>query len=166
MANRSLQIRGDPPMRRFLFSQTRANSEFDDHLDVVLETVDVLLNSYGIFHAKIHFSSGQLTLWSLKDPYNYQVYLKEEFLAPDFLGKFEFRRYPINASVPPGQIRSVLEMFRGLRHKDETIYMRSGSLNLINGLVELVFSCGASHYIDFREFLDHRDDIQRTSRAL
>ena len=37
MANRWLQIRGDPSIRQFLFSQSRVNSEFDDHLDMVLE---------------------------------------------------------------------------------------------------------------------------------
>ena len=159
MANRSLQIRGDPSIRQFLFSQSRVNNEFDEHLDVVLETVDLLLQKHGIFHAKIHFSSGQVTLWSVLDPYNYQVYLKEEFLAPDFLRQFDFKRYPLNASVPPKQIRSVLDIFCGLRHKDDSIYLRSGSLNVINGMVGLNFSCDGSHYIDFQEFIDHRDDI-------
>ena len=78
MSERFLQIKGDPSIRKFLFSQSRVDSEFDDHLDGVMNIVDLLLREHGIFHAKIHFSSGQVTLWSLVDPYNYQVFLKEE----------------------------------------------------------------------------------------
>ena len=63
--------------------------------------VEVLLRERGIFHAKIHFSSGQVTLWSMTDPYNYQVYIKEEFLAPGFHKGFLHTLYPLNASVPP-----------------------------------------------------------------
>ena len=159
MANRWLQIRGDPSIRQFLFSQSRVNNEFDDHLDEVLGTVDLLLQERGIFHAKIHFSSGQVTLWSMLDPYNYQVYLKEEFLAPDFLKQFELVDYLTEASVPRDRIRSVLDMFSDLRRKDDSIYLRSGSLNVINGMVGLNFSCDGSHYIDYQEFIGHRDYI-------
>jgi len=159
MARRWLRIRGDPSIRKFLFSQSRVDSEFDDHLDEVLATVELLLRERGIFHAKIHFSSGQVTLWSMADPYNYQVFLKEEFLAADFLAGFTPRKYPINASVPPGRIRDVLVILCALRHKDDSIYLRSGSLNIINGMVGLVFSCDGSHYIDHQEFLQQRDDV-------
>ena len=159
MTNRWLQIRGDPSIRQFLFSQSRVNNEFDEHIDVVLETVDLLLQRNGIFHAKIHFSSGQVTLWSMLDPYNYQVYLKEEFLAPGFLSQFDIKRYPINASVPRIRIRSVLDIFCVLRTKDDSIYLRSGSLNVINGMVGLNFSCDGSHYIDFQKFIDTQDYV-------
>lgn len=159
MANRWLQIRGDPSIRQFLFSQSRVNSEFDNHLDRVLESVDLLLHERGIFHAKIHFSSGQVTLWPMLDPYNYQVHLKEEFLAPGFVRQFDPRPYPVNAMVPPGQIRTILEILCTLRHKDGSIYLRSGSLNVINGMVGLNFSCDGSHYIDFREFIQQREEV-------
>jgi len=159
MSKRWLQIRGDPSIRQFLFSQSRVNNEFDDHLDAVLTTIDLLLRERGIFHAKIHFSSGQVTLWSMANPYNYQVYLKEEFLAPDFADLFPVRNYPINASVPPGRVRDVLVVLSTLRHKDDSIYLRSGSLNIINGMVGLVFSCDGSHYIEYQEFLRRQDDV-------
>ena len=159
MGNRWLQIRGDPSIRQFLFSQSRVNNEFDDHLDVVLETVDQLLQKHGIFHAKIHFSSGQVTLWPILDPYNYQVHLKEEFLAPDFIKQFETLDYLADASVPQAKIRSILDIFCGLRQKDDSIYLRSGSLNIINGMVGLNFSCDGSHYIDYKDFIGHQDYI-------
>ena len=159
MSKRWLQIHGDPSIRQFLFNQSRVNNEFDDHLDAVTDTVEMLLCERGIFHAKIHFSSGQVTLWSMIDPYNYQVYLKEEFLAPGFRKRFLHTLYPRNACVPPDRIRVVLEIMRALRHKDDAIYLRSGSLNIINGMVGLVFSCDGSHYIDYQEFIKHRDDV-------
>ena len=159
MSKRWLQIRGDPSIRQFLFDQSRVNNEFDAHLAAVLETVDQLLRKYGIFHAKIHFSSGQVTLWSMLDPYNYQVFLKEEFLDPKFLAAFTARNYPINATVPPERIREVLEIICVLRQKDDSIYLRSGSLNIINGVVGLVFSCDGSHYIDYTDFLQRREDL-------
>lgn len=159
MANRWLQIRGDPSIRQFLFDQSRVNNEFDAHLNEVLVRVECLLVERGMFHAKIHFSSGQVTLWSLADPYNYQVYLKEEFLGSGFLQQFSYTPYPLNAVVPPGRVRDVLEIIRALRHKDDAIYLRSGSLNTINGMVGLVFSCDGSHYIDYLEFIRHQDDV-------
>ena len=159
MARRWLQIRGDPSIRQFLFNQTRVNSEFDHHLDEVLLRVESLLVERGMFHAKIHFSSGQVTLWSMRDPYNYQVYLKEEFLGSDFVREFRYTPYPLNASVPPGRVRAVLAIMRTLRHKDDAVYLRSGSLNIINGMVGLVFSCDGSHYIDYQEFLNRRNDV-------
>jgi hypothetical protein len=159
MANRWLQIRGDPSIRQFLFSQSRVNNEFDDHLEAVLNTVAELLETRGIFHAKIHFSSGQVTLWSMQDPYNYQVYLKEEFLARGFAAQFDLHHYPVNATVPPGRIREVLGIICTLRHTDDSMYLRSGSLNVINGMVGLNFSCDGSHYIDYQAFLDRREGV-------
>jgi len=159
MAKRWLQIRGDPSIRQFLFSQSRVANEFDEHLGEVIRTVNLLLRERGFFHAKIHFSSGQVTLWSIADPYNYQVFLKEEFLAPRFLWNFDVRPYPINANVPPQKVRQVLDIFTALRNKDDSIYLRSGSINIINGMVGLNFSCDGSHYIDHQEFIDHREDV-------
>ena len=159
MSERFLQIKGDPSIRKFLFSQSRVDSEFDDHLDGVMNIVDLLFREHGIFHAKIHFSSGQVTLWSLVDPYNYQVFLKEEFLSSEFVSRFDYMRYHVNAIVPQYDIRSVLDIFCALRHKDESIYLRSGSLNVMNGMVGLNFSCDGSHYIDSSEIIKHREDI-------
>ena len=159
MSKRWLQIRGDPSIRQFLFRQSRVNNEFDAHLEAVHDSVETLLRERGIFHAKIHFSSGQVSLWSMADPYNYQVYLKEEFLAPEFLNAFPPRKYPINATVPPGRIRAVLGVLCTLRHKDDAVYLRAGSLNIINGMVGLVFSCDGSHYLDYQDLLRHQEDV-------
>ena len=47
----------------------------------------------------------------------------------------------------------VLEQLKELRFADETIYLRSASLNVMNGMVGLTFSCDGSHYISVEEFL-------------
>jgi len=159
MSRRWLQIRGDPSIRQCLFSQSRVNNEFDVHLDKVIGSVEHLLTTRGIFHAKIHFSSGQVTLWSMSDPYNYQVYVKDEFLAPGFMKAFPRTNYPLNATVPPKRIREVLNIIRSLRLKDDSIYLRSGSLNIINGVVGLVFSCDGSHYIDYLDMIRHQEEL-------
>ena len=159
MARRWLQIRGDPSIRQFLFNQSRVSNEFDAHLDAVLERVTCLLVERGIFHAKVHFSSGQVTLWSLLDPYNYQVYLMEEFLGSGFLQTFRYTPYPLNASVPPGRVREVFTIIRSLRRRDDAVYLRAGSLNVINGAVGLVFSCDGAHYLDYLDFLHRRNNL-------
>lgn len=47
----------------------------------------------------------------------------------------------------------MLERFRALRQADENIYLRSASINVINGMVGLTFSCDGSHYMTVDEFL-------------
>jgi hypothetical protein len=41
-----------------------------------------------------------------------------------------------------------------LRFADETIYLRAASLNIVNGMVGLNFSCDGSHYMHYEEFLE------------
>ena len=43
---------------------------------------------------------------------------------------------------------------RQLRMADETLYLRSSSINIFNGLVSLTFSCDGTHYMSWQEFLD------------
>ncbi len=154
MSQRWRQIRGDPSIRRFLFRQSRVDNEFDNDLSGVLAKAGRLLVERGMFHAKLHFSSGQVTLWSMHDPYNYQVYLKDEFLRPGFEDSFPVASYPINAVVPPHRIGDVLAVFGTLRRSDKAIYLRSASLNIINGMVGLNFSCDGSHYLHYTDLLE------------
>jgi hypothetical protein len=50
-------------------------------------------------------------------------------------------------------------MFRTLRFADDTVYLRAGSLNIINGMVGLNFSCDGSHYMRYDEFLDKNTEF-------
>ncbi len=153
MRSRWLQIRGDPSVRRFVFEQARVPNEFDKRLDEVLARVEVLILGHGVFHAKVHFSTGQVTLWMLNDPLRYRVHVKEEFLDPDICLAYPRLPYTQEALVPTPEIPKVLAEFKRLRMQDNHIYLRSASLNVVNGLVGLNFSCDGSHYLSYAEFL-------------
>jgi len=147
------QFRGDPAVRGTLFMQERAPSLLDQHIDAVLDLIHTLMSHHGIFHSKIHFSSGRCSLWLFDDPYNYRLHSVDEIINPDICLAYPVCPYPTNAKVTPEQIRHVLDEFKALRFADETIYLRSSSLNIMNGLVGLTFSCDGSHYMSTGEFL-------------
>jgi hypothetical protein len=147
------QIKGDPSIRQTVFMQQRSISDLDQHIDDVIATIDELMCERGIFHVQIHFSSSRATLWSMDDPFSYRVHVLEEIINPAVCLEFRKQAYPARATVRPEQVRLVLEKFRQLREADDVIYLRSGSLNVINGIVGLTFSCDGSHYIPADEFL-------------
>ena len=115
-------------------------NDFDKHIDEVLRRTGCLLKERGIFHAEVHFSGGQVTLWSMRDPYDYQVCHAREFLEKGFPSAFRAASYPINAKIPPHRIPAVLAVFKSLRLSGEAGYLKAGSLNIINGRIGLNFS--------------------------
>jgi len=147
------QIKGDPAIRQTVFMQQRAISDLDQHIDDVIATINELMCERGIFHVQIHFSSSRATLWSMDDPFSYQVHVLDEIINPAVCLAFRKQVYPARATVRPEHVRLVLDKFRQLREADDTIYLRSGSLNVINGIIGLTFSCDGSHYIPVDEFL-------------
>ena len=153
MAKRWLQIRGDPSVKNFVFQQTRQESLFDTHIDRVHDVIRGLLTQKGAFHVKAHYSSDQLTCWFYDDPFNYRVYLGEEVPAAGFLAGFPDIFYE-NRKPRIGQasVEKVLQELKRLRLSDEQMYLRSGSINRMNGLIGMNFSCDGTHYIDFDEF--------------
>jgi len=148
------QIKGDPSIRGTLFQQTRVRSAMDEHINEVLDVVESLMTEQGIFHAKLHFSSSRATLWSYSDPYRYRLHVLDEIINPKVCLVYEKIPYPGQAVVSAGMIHNVLKAFKLLREADETIYLRAASLNIMNGLVGLNFSCDGSHYMPANEFLD------------
>jgi len=115
--------------------------------------VEELVTENGVFHLKLHFSSSRATVWTLDDPYRYQVIEFDDLVDPDICLAFPHRDYPEEAVVPEQSIRPICETFKHLRFADETIYLRAGSVNIFNGIVGLNFSCDGSHYIPFDQFL-------------
>ena len=149
-----LQIKGDPSVRRFLFEQKREVSVFDQRIDDLMNVVESFLTMRGVFHAKIHFSSTQLTCWFYNDPYRYKVFVGEEIFTPGFLDGFAPAVCAEKPLIDSGEVASILEEFKRLRSTDETVYLRNASINLINGLVGMTFSCDGSHYIPYEEFYE------------
>jgi len=147
------QLKGDPSIRQFLFSQTRPESPFDAHCETLMDRVEELFCSYGAFHVQIDMSSCQMMLWHLDDPFTYQVFVGEEVFDKSRWHEGAVFAYPDAARIRPEQIRPLLERFRALRFADDTVYLRSGSINIMSGMVRLNFSCDGTHYIDYKEFL-------------
>lgn len=148
------QIKGDPAIRSTLFQQTRTYSAMDKQLDEVLDVIESLITEQGIFHAKLHFSSSRATLWSYNDPYRYRLHVLDEIINPKVCLVYAKTAYPDNAAVPASITPEVLKGFKALREADENIYLRAASLNIMNGLVGLNFSCDGSHYMPADEFIN------------
>jgi len=149
------QFRGDPSVRGTVFMQTRAQSLFDEHFDTAIEQIDRLIREHGVFHTKIHFSSGRCSFWLYDDPYSYRLHGVEEIVDPELCLAYPLSPYPASARTAAGDIMKVLMQFKLLRFADETFYLRSGSLNIMNDMVGLTFSCDGSHYMSVEEFLSH-----------
>tara|TARA_R110002049_G_scaffold2743_5_gene21239 strand:+ start:129519 stop:130460 length:942 start_codon:yes stop_codon:yes gene_type:complete len=148
------QIKGDPAIRSVLFNQERVESQLDNNMDNVLHIMNELITELGIFHGKLHFSSSRATIWVVDDPFTYRILSIDELVDPDICLAYPGRPYHERAIVPANDVASIFELFRKLRFADENIYLRSGSLNIINGMVGLNFSCDGSHYMRFDEFLE------------
>ena len=148
------QIKGDPAIRGTVFHQTRVDSIMDINIDTVLSVVEELMTAHGVHHVMLHFSSSRAVIWLTEDPLRYRLLDIDALTDPDTCLPFPQRPYPGNALVSREQIRPILDNLRGLRLMDEMFYLRTGTLNIFNGMVGLTFSCDGSHYIPVAEFLD------------
>lgn len=153
------QIKGDPVIRSVVFNQQRAESQMDMHMDKVLPIMNELICDHGVFHSKLHFSSSRATLWLVDDPFSYRILSIDELIDPDICLAYPGHKYHERATVPVDKVMPIFELFRSLRFADENIYLRASSLNIINGMVGLTFSCDGSHYMRFDEFLEKSTDF-------
>lgn len=147
------QIKGDPAIRGGLFLQQRAESLLDKQMDDVLSVHEALMLDHGLHHIQIHFSSSRSTVWHVDDPYVYRVLTMDELANSDICLAYPRRPYFKRAIVPRTDIAKILKQFKALRFADETVYLRSASLNIVNGKIGLNFSCDGTHYLDYDEFL-------------
>jgi hypothetical protein len=155
MPNRWLQIKGDPSVRAFLFQQSRVESGFDLDIDGINRIVYALLTTKGAFHVKIHFSSSQLTCWFADDAFRYRVFVMEEVLQEDFLDQFRDCKIDhLQPLIDEEHTWAILSELKQLRTTDETVYLRNGSINRVNGMIGMTFSCDGAHYIDHKTFFE------------
>lgn len=148
------QYRGDPSIRSTVFMQQRSTSYLDENIDELNKILCTLAQEHGIFHFKIHFSSSRCKLWSLDDPYSYQLHSIEELMNPELFLLYPRIDYSEKTRNVADNIPLILEQFKVLRRIDETLYLRSGSLNIINNMIELTFSCDGTHYMSTDEFIE------------
>jgi len=149
------QFKGDPAIRGGLFQQHRNNSLLDLNIDKVHELAALLLLENGVFHIKLHYSSSRLSLWLYDKPHHYQVHGINELLDGTLFACYAKKKYPDVACVSEEQILKVFCQYKQLRYADENVYLRSASLNIVNAMVGLNFSCDGSHYIPVKGFIDN-----------
>jgi hypothetical protein len=147
------QVKGDPAIRGTLFQQTRTESPMDRNMQMALSILEELLTERGIFQCQIHFSSSQAIIWTIDDPLRYRILDQEVLKDPDICLVYPSRSYPTDAAIPRADIARILDSMRALRLVDTTIYLRTASINIMNGMVSLTFSCDGSHYMRYDEFL-------------
>ncbi|MCF6190838.1 MAG: PDC sensor domain-containing protein [Cocleimonas sp.] len=148
------QIKGDPAIRGGLFSQQRVESQMDTKLEDVMTILEELMLEHGVYHCQIHYSSSRVTIWHVDDPYTYRILTMDELSDTEICLAYPKRPYFDRNIVPKKNICNVFKQFSALRFADETIYLRSGSLNLVNGFVGLNFSCDGTHYLTYDDFLN------------
>ncbi|MCB1756216.1 MAG: hypothetical protein KDJ38_11870 [Gammaproteobacteria bacterium] len=135
-------------------------SLFDTDLDRVHGIVHALQIHKGVFHAKIHYSSSQLTCWFASDPFVYQKFVREEVFEEGFVDRFPDSDHAGRQSLlSDAELLLVFDEFTRLRVSDETIYLRNAAVNLINGMINLSFSCDGTHYIDHKTFFSKLDNF-------
>ena len=148
------QIKGDPSIRGTVFQQQRVESLMDRNMGPACAILEDLITERGLFQAVIHFSSSRATVWFMDDPYRYRIFDHEVLSDPDICLLYPRHPYPDDAVIPQDRVSDVLNGMRQLRTADETLYLRSSSINIFNGLISLTFSCDGTHYMSWREFLD------------
>jgi hypothetical protein len=75
--------------------------------------------------------------------------VKEEVLDPGCIDQFrDVSLDHLQPVIDEEGTRTILAEFKRLRTTDETIYLRNGSINRINGTIGMTFSCDGAHYID------------------
>ncbi len=147
------QIKGDPAIRSGLFLQQRAESQMDKKLSDVMTILEELMLEHGVYHCQVHYSSSRVTIWHVDDPYTYRILTMDELSDSEICLAYPQRPYFERNIVPKKDICNVFKQFSALRFADETVYLRSGSLNLVNGFTGLNFSCDGTHYLTYDEFL-------------
>ncbi len=151
-----IQTKGDPSIRQQLFQQTRTITPMEEQIDDVHCSTEKLFLYHGAFFVQLRYSRSTATARFTENPY-----FDASFQLDQLLNSDSTNRQPMSSMsiVTESQIKPVLQLFKKLRLADENIYLRSASLNLISGLVELNFSCDGTHNLPVEQFLEKSADF-------
>jgi hypothetical protein len=69
------------------------------------------------------------------------------------------KNYPATAKVSKPLVKQVLDNFKYLRFMDSNLYLKTGSINIMNGMVGITFSCDGNHYLTATDFLSNFDKV-------
>ncbi|MDP1606608.1 MAG: PDC sensor domain-containing protein [Rhodocyclaceae bacterium] len=155
------QLKGDPAIRGGVFLQQRVESPMDRDIVQALAVLEDLITERGMFQVVIHFSSSRATGWFIDDPFRYHIIDHEALADPDvcLLYPPQPQPWPADARIAQARVKPMLDAMRELRLADQTIYLRSASINIFNGMVSLTFSCDGTHYMSCDEFLNRQGDF-------
>lgn len=131
----------------------RLTSIADLYLEDIARALEKLISEHGVFHGMLHYSSAQMVLWQVNEPLHYRLYKVEQILEPTIFHVYPRCLYPQAAALSLRQVRQVLERFSTLRLASDNSFLRSGSINVINGMVSLSFSSEGSQYLLAEAFL-------------
>jgi hypothetical protein len=123
------QVKGDPAIRGNLFQQSRCESPMDGHMPNAMSILEELILERGILD-------------------------QEAINDADICLLYPSRPYPDDAAIPQKQISEILRRLQALRTIDTTVYLRTASINIFNGMLSLTFSCDGTHYMHYDEFLE------------
>jgi hypothetical protein len=147
------QQQPDFDVPKSLQSRGRATNFFDKYLTDIHRILNNLISEHGVFHVTVHYSDAKTVLWQVDEPYQYRLYNAEQMLSPDMCLAYPRHSYFDSATISTRVVHQVLERFRTLRLVDDKIYLRSGSLNIMNGMISLTFSFDGSQYMLAEVFL-------------
>ncbi len=152
-----VQVKGDPAIRGQLFDQRFTQRAIDEYIDDVISIITELITERGVFLCKLRFSSSMAMIHLYDAPYEPYTLILTELINPELCLAYPLRDYPEQAHIPATLIRQILEKIKKLRYADENIYLRSAALNIISGMVELIFSCDGTYQMPYEEFLEKGD---------
>jgi hypothetical protein len=92
-------------------------------------------------------------LLDFDDLLRYRILDQQAHTDPDICVLYHSRPYPVDARIPWSEITRILNAMQVLGKVDMTIYLRTASINIYNGMLSLTFSCDGSHYMHYDEFL-------------
>lgn len=133
---------------------THLHSAADQNIDYLIYVLSTLMQEHGIFHCRLHFASACACLWSMENPQDEQVHTVSELLDPALFQRYPKRAYDSHTRLDPDRIPLVFAQLKALRQMDDSVYLRSGSVNIINGRIGLSFSREGSYYMNVDEFLN------------
>lgn len=151
---RRRRIDADYPRADAAPAGPRLASKMDAHLDTVIRVMEELILVHGVYHVMLHFSSSQAVVWAADDPLRYRLLAMNELTNPGICLAYPKCPYPETALIPAERIREILDDMRTLRSTEGRFYLRTGTVNIFNGMVSLSFSSDSSHYIPYEDFLN------------
>lgn len=133
----------------------KRKTQTDLNIDYLIYALSTMMQEHGVFHIKLDFDSEHCNLWSFQDPYHYRIHSIKELMSSDLLDQYPATGFNRRNVIPIEQIPQIFAQLKALRQTDDNIYLHSGSLNIVNGMVGLTFSHDEPRYIGVEEFLNH-----------